>query len=376
MLPLAFQPINYNQLPGTVPPHYAIQHLRKIRAELAEIKQEVLHHGPTDEVAKQIATWLEVFETAFMTDAAKDSDLKPLLQTSILLMHRQLTCALSGWPIREGDVVLGSDGWLYSQKALALHQASLTDPYKDRSPLDPENPAPFTATPHRLANFMARWLSSQYEPDAPLRLSSNRENDLLTRLRSRNARREARERRKAERPARQIHFEKELRVRVEKEMERHHAALTQIANEQKTQLEETEVMIEALSDQAQSAIERFQHAIEELKEERLRMGQETASLKERLQEMGGKITVLEKSTIELKIAINDLHQKISEREEERNSALLATVLVVVACIVINQLLPGTGTPLASVAKGGAVKIGLTPVAGGGLIGLTWVPPSF
>lgn len=400
MFPAAFQPINFNQVPGTHPPNYLIRDFRKIRAELAEIKQEVLHQGQTDDVSKKITTWLEVFESAFITDATKDSDLKPLLQTSILLMHRLLTCALSGCSIREGDVVLGNDGWLYSQKALAEHQATLTEPYKNRSPLDPENPTPFTATPHRLANFMACWLSSQYEPDTPLRLPSttpiDMENDLLKRLRSRNARREAREQRKAERPARQVQFERELRARVEKEMERHQAVLTQIADEQRTQLEETEVMIETLSDQAQTAVERFHQAIEELKEERLRLGQETARLKEQLQEMDGKITTLEKSMIELNIAINELHQKISEREEERNSALLVTVLVVVAFIIINKILPGSGTALASAAKGsaaagssaaaassvgigtiptlGSAKIGLAPVAGGGTIGSYWVPP--
>lgn len=349
MHPLAFQPTNFNEVPGTLPPHYAIQDLRKIRAELAEIKQEVLHQGQTDGVSQKIATWLEVFETAFKADAANDEDLKPLLKQSIFLMQRLLTCALSGGPLKEGDVVLGSDGWLYSQNVLAQHQATLAEPYKNRSPLDLKNPAPFTAAPHRLANFMVRWLSSQHEPENP-----------LTRLRSRNSRREERERRKAEGTAHQAQFERDLRAQLEKEIERHRTTLAQIADEQRTQLQETEAMIEALSDQAQATVERFQQAVIELKEERLHMNQEAAKLKVRLQEMDGKVTTLEKSTIELKLAINDLHQKIAQREEERNSALLVTVLTVVACIVINQILPGSGAAL-------------KPVAGGAKIGLTWVP---
>ena len=55
MLPAAaYQPVRYNQLPGVLPPQYAVEDYRRFRTELNAIRETLLHHPGHDTLTKAI----------------------------------------------------------------------------------------------------------------------------------------------------------------------------------------------------------------------------------------------------------------------------------------------------------------------------------
>lgn len=113
----------------------------------------------------------------------------------------------------------------------------------------------------------------------------------------------------------------DLRAVLEAEAARHGVALAQVAEEQRANLQEVDGMIEALSERAYAAIERFQQSIDDLRNARLHTQENTQRL--RTGAGGG-------------------------------SAAAASSV-------------GVGT----ISALGKATLGLAPVAGGGKIGLSW-----
>ena len=58
----------------------------------------------------------------------------------------------------ENTTYLGSDGMLYGHKTLQLYIHCSPLPYKDRSPINPDDPAPFTLKPYPLGKKFIDWV--------------------------------------------------------------------------------------------------------------------------------------------------------------------------------------------------------------------------
>ena len=102
----AFSPYSFNHIPGTMPPGYDIRDLRKIRVELARIKDELGHHDQSDPIAQEIALWCETFEAFFIKTVHEDLDLKPVIQNAMELMKRMLRCPLPPYLPLDEEAVL------------------------------------------------------------------------------------------------------------------------------------------------------------------------------------------------------------------------------------------------------------------------------
>jgi hypothetical protein len=103
--------------------------------------------------------WHAPFSRAIRAREASASD---LFQQYVGELQANLRDAIIGAPL-DANAVLGSDGYTYGQMALAVYQEAMPEPYRNRSPVDPDDPAPFATRPHTVARHMVRWLQGHGE---------------------------------------------------------------------------------------------------------------------------------------------------------------------------------------------------------------------
>lgn len=339
----ALSSVNFNQIQGTMVPGYDIADFRKIRAELSEIKEELGRHDTSDQISQEIVLWCETFEAFFKKTAREDHDVKPVLEKAVQLMKRILRCALPPHLPLDEEAVLGSDGRVYNISSLQANRDR--ELYRDRF-----DPALFTTSPHPLVHFMVRWLAGQDNTEI-----NALGDELLLRLQSPPSRREKREQRGLKRAEKLEQFEKEVRARIEKEMERHEAALKLTMEENLVDMQAVDKRISDLSAQAFSLIEQFNESLKELEDEKRGFEEAAKNLIQRTDLIEMKISDLEVSTQELKHGIDSLNEKINEREKAQEESLLKTVMITVVCIAVSLLLP-EGMGFIPISGGAAFRI--------------------
>lgn len=355
----------FNNIQGTDAPVYDIRDLRKIRAELAEIKEEILHSDRQDSLSQEIALWCETFETFFIETLNSDLDLKPIIQNAVILMERILRCPLPPHAFLDEGALLGSDGNVYNSESLNYYRSHANEACRERSPLNASDPTPFTTQPHNLARFMARWLSQQeYHREQVNQLeqrnleASIQEIDLeleeaggnlLQRLESSRSRRRARAAREAEREVALRVFENEIREGIDQEMDRH---LTALSNESHRNLDISEEVIRGLSQEVLAVADLMENTQREREEEEANMRRRIENLNENIMQNERGIRRVEISTAQLEKGIDDLNRKLDERDKKQSKSLLKTILIAAACIAISLCLP----PASGGASGGVAPV--------------------
>jgi len=127
---------------------------RRLRGELESIRNLCRNSGLSDEMTVQIQEWEENF-----TGDLRFSDETRVCQAYIESLQELLCDPITDTPF-DPLAVIGSDNETYGLMSLAVWRLSVPEEYRNRSPLDPENPAPFTVRPHPCVRHMVRWLES------------------------------------------------------------------------------------------------------------------------------------------------------------------------------------------------------------------------
>lgn len=127
---------------------------RRLRLELQSIRSVCEHSGLSDEMTQQIQSWAEAF-----TRDLRFTDEEGVFHVYVEALQDMLLDPITETPF-DALAVLGSDDETYGLMSLAVWKLSVPKELRDRSPLDPENPAPFTVRPHTCVRHMVKWLES------------------------------------------------------------------------------------------------------------------------------------------------------------------------------------------------------------------------
>jgi hypothetical protein len=126
---------------------------RQLRAELEGIERVLAESPFHDEKTELIRAWRQRFVEALRLVPNEEE----VLQEYIPLMQR-LLCNPGGRVPLDEDAVLGSDGRTYGQMYLDVYRASVAAAYRNRSPVEHNNPRELAPTPHPVVRHMIGWL--------------------------------------------------------------------------------------------------------------------------------------------------------------------------------------------------------------------------
>lgn len=130
-----------------------------LNADITTLKTQLRISGLKDALSIQLSNWANEFGKSL-----KCRDISLVKIRYIALLKEIL---VDPWqaPLDE-DSVLGSDGIVYGKKSLTLHINMVNEIFRSRSPIDPNNPAPFHIDQHRHVKPMIEWLKkhSSYAP--------------------------------------------------------------------------------------------------------------------------------------------------------------------------------------------------------------------
>jgi len=136
---------------------------RQLTHQLRQMQDLIVESGLQDRVTREIELWgrdflrdLQRSDNDAATCALYIARLQGLLRNP--LIQGPLEAQGIVQPPLDGEAMLGSDGHTYGHQWLAVHQALIPQELKNRSPMHPNDPAPFEAAPHPVARHMVDWL--------------------------------------------------------------------------------------------------------------------------------------------------------------------------------------------------------------------------
>lgn len=127
----------------------------RIQAELAGMTKQLAGSNLNDALTVHIRNWKNRFSTALA-----HQNVQHVLNENIRLLQELLRDPFHA-PFDQNSV-LGSDGIAYGQMSLTLHLQSVPAQYRNRSPMNPNDPTPFTTAPHPNIQYMVQWLESHH----------------------------------------------------------------------------------------------------------------------------------------------------------------------------------------------------------------------
>lgn len=315
-------------------------HRRRIQADLLKL-QDLLDKAPTDPLSNLLRKWHTSFWKAFNTKGAVDL----VVEKQFLdLLKEILIDPISRKPLKE-EAVLGSEGQTYNLETLQFFQASVEEPFKNRSPLDVESSVPFSFSPHPILREFLLFLNKT--TSAPLsqkeRIQKIRE---LTKYRQERS------------PILQDHNQKFLHIKaaisevvslsfqeVQRKIEQSGEALQNEIGDVKQQQEE---ILAALQNQAEERSSEAQECKERI-----------ARLKEKIQQCEKILSDVEYGQKVLECEIESVRRAQKKQESSWSKELLKVVIITGACA------------LGSLALGKiAAELSFAPLASGNGASLT------
>ncbi len=137
---------------------------RRLLATLAGIGSQLQESRMNDPLSQSIADW----HRQFVQEVRSSDNLDGMLGTYVTRMQGILRDAATDVPLDE-RALLGSDGRTYNFMSYHLYRHAARAELRERSPLELDNPARLTTSPHYNAAFMIRWLQThnalQRSPD-------------------------------------------------------------------------------------------------------------------------------------------------------------------------------------------------------------------
>jgi hypothetical protein len=150
MEPLNYQPIHPVYSPEDIR-DTALR--RRLQVELSRIADRLAEAHLDDEMTQQIRLWRDRFFSSLRSNA----DVVAIQEEFTGLLQELLVDPISQAPLDE-EAVLGSDGRTYGAMSLTLYIHSAPEAFKGRSPLDPQDPTPFSSYSHPIVRHMTSWL--------------------------------------------------------------------------------------------------------------------------------------------------------------------------------------------------------------------------
>ncbi len=346
---------------------------RKIISDLLKIQETLQTSKLHDETTEQLRNWQKRFSSALKLNLDKVR----IEAEFILLLQEILTDSVSGAPLDE-EAYLGSDGRTYGSMSLSLYQHSAPEEYKHRSPLDLENPAPFTVEPHPLARHLIQWLK---ERGALLR-SESVEKSYQELMQQRIApppptTRNERIRRLKEKQAHRDQI-KEARLLAEREtfnqiIEETREQTAQMIRESFADIDQraeetTERQIEQIHAQVEHDREQLRLLREEIAnadERARRLDARTIRLRERQEEAERALDQAKRDNFALRIAINETRQALNKMQAKRRTNVLGTVLCLAGWAFGSWALQSVLTTM-----GASMGATIMPLKGGAMIALS------
>jgi len=131
---------------------------RRLVHELSELDRVIKRLNFTDEKTGQIKNWHSSFSNALRSYRNENE----VLAEYIRLLQEILIDPMTQAPLDKRSVLgnTANDKNTYSWLTLTVYWEATSEVYRRRSPLDPENPTPFSFTPHLVVHAFLEWLES------------------------------------------------------------------------------------------------------------------------------------------------------------------------------------------------------------------------
>lgn len=131
---------------------------RQLLSEIAGIVEDIDKSGANDETTKLLRSWTENFSMALRNT----EDENEVLKKFVGFLQEILTDPISQATL-DKKAVLGTDDITYGSLSLCVYYSTVSEEHKHRSPLEPNNPKPFTTKPHPLVPLLINWLERRGE---------------------------------------------------------------------------------------------------------------------------------------------------------------------------------------------------------------------
>lgn len=128
---------------------------RRLIHELSDLDRVIKRFNFTDEKSLQLKQWHANFSAAL----CRYQNENEVLVHYIALLQEILVDPMTQAPLDKRSV-RGNDGNTYSWLTLTVYWHSTSEMYRQRSPLSPEDPTPFTFEPHFVVHAFLEWLES------------------------------------------------------------------------------------------------------------------------------------------------------------------------------------------------------------------------
>ena len=251
----------------------------------------------------------------------------------------------------------------YGYKSFCLYLISVPIAYRQRSPLNPEDPAKFTVSAHPMVRHMIHWLkkykadlhseeienayqklmahlktkpSVSKKPPAPKKtepLSDDRE-ERIRQLKERAAKRKQQQnQKKAEFEENLTQLENDLNQMIQQGFAAIHQHAEEVAAMQAAKLD-------AIQNKDQEQMEILHNAVENLENEIQQLEQRNEELKSQIHRIHSMVREAEKEDLQLQLAINETRQAIKKRKKSWMKDLCTTVAIVGACAFSSWALQG------------------------------------
>ena len=170
-------------------------------------------------------------------------------------------------------------------------------------------------------------------------------------------------------------FQQEMAARVQEEAARHIQAMDVRARDIDIHLDRVRVRIGENEERQRQLVAQFHANLQALVVEGRQEEERLQLLEAQVPELDRRIGEQEVRTSQLKTEVANLHQAITDRETAKDESLFKVVVMVMAFVMINELLPGSGAPLLA-GGSSTTAVGTAGVGAAGAGAATVTAPTF
>ncbi len=316
---------------------------RELLQKLDQLDQTLLHFNQQDRLTQIIRAWKDAFRAVVNTDAftteIKDRFFNQLKESLVDALPCQVSEGSIIYPPLDDEALLGSDGFVYGKKWLSILWKQLPEQLRTRSPLNPEQPTPFSVQPHEPARFLVRWLhdSGVYEPLAQLEQMYAQQRDQMPPLPG------------LAQPS------QGLQERLNRLKQKTAAVNHQVDQESRQKLSEQKSLFQKELDAKRQILngkitednEEFKAEVAALLLQYTEAETATQQLLVAIEKVKGSLASCSQELAELEDATLRLEQEVASSKQDGMKAVWAVAASIVITIVLNQLLPGAQVLLQS-----------------------------
>lgn len=347
MPPMAPQPI---APPPPVRPH--VWHWQ-LQGELRDLEAHI-HSAPThDAMTRDVQFWYVKFKEALELRHVPERD---IVAAYLVILREILIDSFTRSPL-DHTTVRGSDGNAYLAETITRHQNNTPEPFCHRSPLNPNDEAPFTIGPHFLCSTMLHWLEKHTAEVAQFDDDEKAEESDVEEGLSEEEDSEGSDISDGElENIRQLALARHLMAHREQEEENNalfeevdnqlHApfaggirrAFNQLYGRIDAIYQRGEERANALGEEDEAALNRLWQRQDVLDGQIAELGRQNARLREQLDVVNEQVDAARNHAIRLQILVNETRQELKKKENGWLKALGTALLVIGGCAFVSWAL--------------------------------------